>query len=73
MSVVRFDTKGLLVIAGGYRARPGDVAGYSHVYDMSDGGLKVGQHVKARHVAGTPLTKIKLSDGRVLHWHHEKD
>jgi len=70
LTLVRKDAKGLYVRAGGYVARPGPVSGYSHAYDMSDGGLVEGNRVKARHWAQTPLTKIFLADGRVLHWHH---
>lgn len=71
MTLVRKDGRGLFVRAGGYIARPGNVAGYSHAYNMSDGGLKAGDRVKAHHKAQTPLTRITLDDDRVLHWHHE--
>jgi hypothetical protein len=69
MSVIHGDVRGLCVIAGGYKARPGGVTGYDHAYDMSDGGLKIGDRVKARHVSGAPLIRITLADGRKLHWH----
>lgn len=68
---VRKDDKGLYVIAGGYVARPGEVAGYAHAYDMSDGGLREGDRVKARHVSQTPLTEITPEDGKKLRWYHD--
>jgi hypothetical protein len=68
MTLIREDAKGLYVKAGGYVARPGNVGGYDHVYRMDTAGLKKGDHVKARHMAGTPLTRLKLSDGIVLFW-----
>ena len=70
-TLVRSDNLGLFVRAGGYVARPGDVTGYSHAYDQSDGGLKAGDYVKAYHLSGSPLTQITLSDGRKLVWTHE--
>jgi hypothetical protein len=69
MSLIRQDALGLFVIAGGYKARPGPVRGYDHAYDMSDGGLKAGDRPVARHIAGTPLIRITLADGRKLVWH----
>jgi len=69
MSVIRSDAHGLFVVAGGYCARPGAVGGYSHAYNMSAGGLKARDMVRAHHVAGSPLIKIKTHDGTVLHWH----
>lgn len=69
MSVIRQDSHGLFVIAGGYCARPGAVGGYSHAYNMTDGGLKAGDMVRARHIAGTPLIKLKLSPDVQLAWH----
>lgn len=71
MSVVRKDAKGIYIIAGGYIARPGAVSGYAHVYDMSDGGLKEHDRVMARHVGGSPLTRIRLDEKRDLYWHHD--
>jgi hypothetical protein len=73
MSVIRMDEKGLFVIAGGYKARPGAVTGYDHAYDMSAGGLSPGDKVKARHVSQTPLIRITLPDGRKLHWHTDPE
>ena len=39
-SPVREDALGIYVICNGGRARPGEVAGYSHVFKMDKGGLK---------------------------------
>lgn len=71
MTVVREDEKGIFVQAGGYIARPGPTRGTSHAYRMDDGGLKKGDIVKARHMAGTQLTSVTLPDGRKTIWHHE--
>jgi hypothetical protein len=68
---VRKDAKGLLIRAGGYVSRPGNVRGYAHAYRMDDGGLKEGDYVKARHRAGTPLSVITLDDGSKIFWHHD--
>lgn len=70
LSLVRQDGQSIYVVAGGYTAQPGEVNGYAHAYDMSDGDLKAGDRVKARHLAGTPITRITTASGRVLHWHH---
>jgi hypothetical protein len=48
--------------------RPGDVNGWSHAYDQSDGRLQEGMKVKSRHMTGAPGVKITLDDGRVLVW-----
>lgn len=69
MSVICQDSAGLFVKAGGYIARPGDVGGYSHAFDMSDGGLKKGDRVKASHMTGAPIVKLRLEGGKVLHWY----
>lgn len=69
MSKVWKDDIGLYVKAGGYMARPGDVNGYSHAYNMGDGGLAEGDKVKACHLGGSPLVKITTDAGIVLHWH----
>lgn len=69
MAVIREDDRGLFVRAGGYRGRPGGVLGYDHALDMSDGGLKAGDRVKARHISQSPLIKLRLDDGRVLFWY----
>lgn len=67
---VRGDKKGIFVYVNGERYRPGAVSGFSHAYDMSDAGLKIGDRVIARRVAQTPLAKVVHGD-RVLHWHRE--
>jgi len=51
--------------------RPGEVVGYAHALDMSDAGLAEGDRPRAAHVAGEPLVRIRLEDGRVLHWASE--
>lgn len=71
MAIVREDEDGLFVEAGGYIARPGAVRGYAHAFRMDDGGLVPGAVCKARHVAGSQLTRITTTAGDVLHWHHE--
>lgn len=71
MTIVREDAEGLFVRAGGYIARPGPTVGTSHAMRMDDGGLKAGDNVKAAHVAGSQLTRIKLADGNTTFWHHE--
>lgn len=71
MALVRADERGLYVRAGGYVARPGEVSGYAHAYDMSAGNLHAGDFVQARHVAQTPLTRITLANGERIYWHHE--
>lgn len=74
MSVVRQDEKGIYVICDGSLARPGDVNGYSHAYDMSDGGLKKGDRIKARHIGGTPLVKVSAADGETYrYWYMYED
>lgn len=49
----------------GYKARPGNVIGYAHAYRMDDGGLKVGDKVKARH-PGYATATITLDNGQKL-------
>lgn len=68
--LIREDAKGLYVKnnRGDSDYRPGDVNGYAHAFDMSDGGLKKGDKPKADHVSGSPLLRIRLDDGRVLYW-----
>lgn len=74
---IRKDERGLYIRGRFYKAgepdnpyRPGNVPGYDHVYDMSNGGLKEGDNPKTHHVAGAPLIKITLPD-RVLYWAEE--
>lgn len=73
MTTVRSDERGLFIRAGGYVARPGNVAGHSHVYRMDAANLQAGDKVKARHLAGSPILKLTLQDGTVLHWCRDAD
>lgn len=57
-SPVREDEQGIYVVTNGSIYRPGDIAGYSHACDMSDGNLKKGDRVIVRHVSGTPTARI---------------
>ena len=68
---VRQDDKGLYINSGLWRYRPGEVPGYSHVYYMGEGGLKVGDKPKVSRVTGAPLIRIKTTDGRVIYWADE--
>ena len=68
MGLVREDEQGLYVINNGAKRRPGDVAGYAHFRDMSDGGLKKGDKVKLYHVSQTPMCKLVKDDGTELYW-----
>jgi hypothetical protein len=65
-SPVREDSRGIYVIVNGGIYRPGDVAGYSHAYDMSDGGLKRGDRVQVRHVSQSPLARIRTADKELV-------
>lgn len=69
-TLVQEDSKGLYLVAGGYKSRPGPEVGYSHAFDMSDGGLKAGMKVHAHHVSQSPYNRITLADGRKLVWMH---
>ncbi len=69
MSKVWKDEKGLYVKAGGYIARPGDINGYSHAYRMDDGGLVYGDEAPTRHIGGTPLVCITLTNGEKIYWY----
>jgi hypothetical protein len=64
MSKVWEDEKGIYVRAGGYIARPGNVAGHDHGLRMDSAGLEKGDTVDARHVAGTQLTVIYPPKGK---------
>jgi hypothetical protein len=72
MSLIRKDSVGIYVVAGGYTSRPGGVAGYDHAYAMHDAGLLAGDHVKTHHISGSPLTKVTTNDGMVVYWHSSK-
>ena len=71
MSLVREDEKGLYIWLNGGKHRPGKVAGYSHVFDMSDGELEAGNKVKTSVISQTPLIRIQLDDGCKLYWHRD--
>lgn len=71
MTLIRSDIKGLFIKAGGYIFRPGEIAGLSHAVDTSDGNLKVGDKIKARHVAGTTYCRITLNNGSKIYWSTE--
>lgn len=68
MSKVKEDSDGLFIQTGGHIFRPGDVNGYYHAYEMDDGGLKKGDDVKARHLGGSQMAKLKLDNGSVKYW-----
>lgn len=75
MAIIRKDQHGLYIRGRFYSAssadlpyRPGTFSSYSHALNTSEGGLKEGDHVKSNHVHGSPLVRIKLLDGTVLHW-----
>jgi len=69
MAKIWEDEKGLYVKAGSYIARPGDITGYSHAYRMDEGGLVNGDAVPARHIAGSPLVCITLTNGEKIYWY----
>lgn len=71
MPTVKQDERGIYLIAGGYPSRPGKVSGYGHAFNMDDGGLKIGDKVKAGHRSQTPLNVITLPDGSKRYWHHD--
>ena len=66
MARVWRDERGLFVRVDGYVARPGKVPGYSYNNDMSDGGLKEGDNIPARHLAGSPLVRVNAPFGTVI-------
>lgn len=71
MAKVYEDEKGVYITINGAKHRPGPIVGYDHAYNMSDSGIKAGDTINARHVAGTTLCKIKLEDDQELHWANE--
>lgn len=73
MPKVHRDDYGIYIRCGGYKSRPGNVVGYSHIFRMDDGGLQEGDTVKARHISGTPNTRIKLNSGQVIYWCHDSE
>ncbi len=68
MTLVREDADGIFVITGGYKFRPGGIVGESHARRMDDGSLKKGDTIKARHIAGTSIARLRLNDGTVTFW-----
>lgn len=68
MSKICADSRGVFITTSA-RFRPGNVPPYSNDHRMDDGGLAVGDKVKARNVPNTPLVRIMCEDGSVLHWH----
>lgn len=70
LATVREDKDGIYINTGGYRFRPGGVRGYDHAYDMSDGGLTKGDKIKAAHIGGSPLCRIRLIDN-TYYWHSD--
>lgn len=68
MATVREDEHGLYILINGARSRPGNISGYDHVYDMSDGGLKKGDKVKAYKQNGNCITTITLDSGHKIYW-----
>lgn len=71
MSTVHQDARGIYIITNGGIYRPGNVSGYAHAWDMSDGGLKKGDKVKTRAIGGSPIAKISLTDGTARYWHYD--
>lgn len=67
---VREDAQGLFVRADGRLFRPGHVNGLPRA-DMTDGGLRLGDEIKARHVSGTTRCRVTKADGSELFWHTE--
>lgn len=71
MNLIHQDDRGLYIRTNGSKYRPGEISGYSHVHDMSDGELEAGQYVKVRKPSGQPLAFITTPDNRTLAWHVE--
>ena len=71
MAVVRTDEDGVYLVVNGSRARPGNVAGYSHSHRMDGGGLKVGDKVKAAQRSQSSIVKVTLDSGNVIFWHFD--
>ncbi|MCS4088473.1 hypothetical protein [Rhizobium sp. BK176] len=69
MALVRVDDVGLYVVVNGHKARPGNVAGYSHSHRMDDGGLSAGDKVKAAQRSQSAIVKVTLESGSVVFWH----
>lgn len=66
------DERGIYVRVNGGRARPGDVNGYDHAYDMSSGNLKADDKVIVRNVNQSILAKVIIpSTQKLLMWTKE--
>lgn len=65
---VRKDAAGLFVRTNGDVFRPGDIGGYAHAYDMSDGGLAEGDEVRVSAISGTPLCRVTRDGMPLLRW-----
>jgi hypothetical protein len=77
VSVVNRDKRGLYLEAGRKIYRPGAVRPHSETYDMGDGGLEKGQHVRAFPLPETSLVRIGFGAGssgghKELHWHEQQ-
>ena len=72
MRTIKEDSKGIYISHGCEpvigKARPGDISGYSHVYQTDSFGLKKGDKVKAHHRSQTSLMIIDLGDGIKRAW-----
>ena len=68
MSKIRSDDRSIYLITNGTIYRPGPIIGFDHAYEMGDGDLKEGEKVKARAMSGSQICKIRLDDGRIIHW-----
>ena len=67
MSKVRKDDNGLYIQINGTKHRPGNIRGFAHAYDMSDGNLKKGDSVKAKSISQAPVCHIML-ENNTLCW-----
>ena len=66
---VRSDDQGLFLRSCDNSYRPGSVRGLRQRRRMDDGGLVVGDVVRAEPVAGTDLVRVTLPDGTATFWH----
>ena len=58
MTLVREDNKVLYVVIDTMVCRPREVSGYSHVYNMTDGGLK--KAIKSKGIVKSVLVWLTL-------------
>ena len=63
---IMLDGGGLLVRFNRTVFRPGGVAGFAHVYDMSDAGVAEGQRVAVSAGSNPEVCRIRRADGGVL-------